>query len=209
MSKDMWDSGIRGHIGRNGAKRLARRIAFAECGSKTTAQAAFAAVFGSIQEVPTDFVQQLVITEESWIRQNTSETKQHSKLCVETGGLAPKRAKSIESSGKFMNGVFLDALSFPHFSEGWRVENHSPAQLRIQNCYTYTMRRLWKNIKPFLESFLDSSSDFEHFTDSQNISAVFCKQFIRAQKAKKLTICRCHTFVNNCFSVSQCYIMSR
>ncbi|GIY11584.1 mariner transposase [Caerostris darwini] len=60
-----------------------------------------------INRDPTDFVRRFATMDETWVYHYTPETKQQE--CVEAGGSAPKKAKSIASAGKVMASVFWEA----------------------------------------------------------------------------------------------------
>lgn len=57
----------------------------------------------------THFVRRFVTMDETWIHHYTPESKQQSKQWTESGGSAPKKAKSLPSAGKIMASVFWDA----------------------------------------------------------------------------------------------------
>jgi histone-lysine N-methyltransferase SETMAR len=57
----------------------------------------------------TDFVHRFITMNETWIRHYTPESKQQSKQWTEAGCSAPKKTRSIPSTGKVMASVFWDA----------------------------------------------------------------------------------------------------
>jgi hypothetical protein len=57
----------------------------------------------------TDFVCRFITMDETWIHHYTPEPKQQSKQWTEAGCSAPKKTRSVPSSGKVMASVFWDA----------------------------------------------------------------------------------------------------
>ena len=61
-----------------------------------------------------EFLRRFVTVNETWIRHNTPETKQHSKQWVLPGKSAPKKVKVSLSANKVMATVFWDARGVIH-----------------------------------------------------------------------------------------------
>jgi GrpB-like predicted nucleotidyltransferase (UPF0157 family) len=57
----------------------------------------------------TDFAHRFITMDETWIHHYTPESKQQSKQWTEAGCSAPKKTRSVPSSGKVMASVFWDA----------------------------------------------------------------------------------------------------
>ena len=57
----------------------------------------------------TNFVHRFITWDETWIHHYTPESKQQSKQWTEAGCSAPKKTRSIPSTGKVMASVFWDA----------------------------------------------------------------------------------------------------
>ncbi|GBM44793.1 hypothetical protein AVEN_148295-1 [Araneus ventricosus] len=56
-----------------------------------------------------EYLRRYITVDESWIHYYTPETKEQSKQWVFKGDPAPKKAKTVKSTGKVMDTVFWDA----------------------------------------------------------------------------------------------------
>jgi hypothetical protein len=59
-----------------------------------------------------DSFRQFITVDETWIHRNTPETKQPSKQWTAKGETAPKKAKTVSSTGKVMTAVFGIVMKF-------------------------------------------------------------------------------------------------
>ena len=61
-----------------------------------------------------EFLRRFITMDETWIHYFTPETKEQSKQWTSPGEPAPKKAKTVKSTGKVMATVFWDALGIIH-----------------------------------------------------------------------------------------------
>jgi len=79
--------------------------AIAVCRPKSTRKEISKQCLAKFNRNPQDFLRRLVTVDETWIHDNTPESKQWTM----TGESAPKKAKTVLSAGKVMATVFWNS----------------------------------------------------------------------------------------------------